>query len=114
GEGCWSCGGQLAAFLGVERCGWGCTAPNQASLFRVCVILQLSLGARAHKRDRQSLQIRARPMKALARIDVLDFDDPLRVTSDGFYRMDAVPAVANEPALDRCRHVSSSVRSPEH
>jgi hypothetical protein len=51
-------------------------------------------------------------MKALAPIDVLDFDDPLWVTSDWFDRMDAVPAVANEPTLDRSRHVSSSVRSP--
>jgi hypothetical protein len=51
-------------------------------------------------------------MKALARIDVLYFDDPLWVASDGFYRMDAVPAVANEPALNHCRHVSSSSLIP--
>jgi hypothetical protein len=49
-------------------------------------------------------------MKALAPIDVLDFDDLLWVTSDRFDRMDAVPAVANEPTLDRSRHVSFSIQ----
>jgi hypothetical protein len=51
-------------------------------------------------------------MKALAAIHILDFDDPLWVTADWLDRMDAVPAVANEPALDYSRHLSSSVRSP--
>ena len=49
-------------------------------------------------------------MKALAPIDVLDFDDLLWVTSDRFDRMDAVPAVANERTLDRSRHVSFSIQ----
>jgi hypothetical protein len=51
-------------------------------------------------------------MKALAAIDVLDFDDPLWVASGRFDRMNAVPAVANEQALDHSRHVSSSIRLP--
>jgi len=46
------------------------------------VTLQLSFDCVAHKRERQSLQIRARPVKALAAIDVLDFDDPLWVTAE--------------------------------
>jgi hypothetical protein len=74
--------------------------------------LHLSSGSVAHKRERQSLQIRARPVKALAAIDVLDFDDSVWVASGLFHRMDAVPAVANEPALDCSRHVSSSIRTP--
>jgi hypothetical protein len=51
-------------------------------------------------------------MKALAVIYVLNFDDPLWVSADWLDRMDAVPAVANEPALDQSRHLSSSVRLP--
>jgi hypothetical protein len=41
-------------------------------------------------------------MKALAPIDVLDLDDALWA-SGWFDRMDAVRAIANEPALDRSR-----------
>ena len=78
----------------------------------VRVTLWLSFGSRALDGERQSSQIRARPMKALAPIDVLDFNDPLRVTPDWFDPKDAVPAVANETALDRSCHVSSSLRSP--
>jgi len=48
-------------------------------------------------------------MKALAPIEVLYFDDLLRVTADWFDRLDAVPAVANEPTFDRSRHMFSSV-----
>jgi hypothetical protein len=51
-------------------------------------------------------------MKALAAIHFFDFDDPLWVTADWLDRMDAIPAVANEPALDHSRHLSSSVRLP--
>ena len=43
-------------------------------------------------------------MKALVPIQVLDFDDSLWVKSNRFDRMDAVSAVANEPALDRSSH----------
>jgi hypothetical protein len=79
---------------------------SRFSVFRISVILQLKSGSRAHKRERQSLQIRARPMKALSPIDVLDFDDALWVISDLFDQLNAVPAVAKEPALDRSRHMS--------
>jgi len=43
-------------------------------------------------------------MKALAAIHILDFDDPFWVTADWLDRMNAVPAVANEPALNHLRH----------
>jgi hypothetical protein len=51
-------------------------------------------------------------MKALVSIDVFDFDDALWVTSDWF--TDAVWTIANEPALDRSRHVSSLVDCRAH
>jgi len=65
----------------------------------------------AHARTNKNAS-RSRSMKTLVPIDVLDFDDALWVTFDWFDRMDAVRASANEPALDRSRHVSSSARLP--
>jgi hypothetical protein len=67
--------------------------------------------SRAHARTNENAS-RSRSMKTLVPIDVLDFDDALWVTSDRFDRMDAVRAIANEPALYRSLHVSFSVRLP--
>src|SRR5260221_6355540 len=58
----------------------------------------------AQQGERQYLQLRSRSVDALPGVDDFNFDNPGRMQPYGFDRMDKVPAVANEPALDCSRH----------